>query len=108
MYQWQTIDQNSNIITVGLCSGLLKLVDYLHLVMGDVLFVGDVDVLNMSIVKNKIINVVIVNLAGLVYQGIPRSIQVFLYEPQPFLIGKLHIVKSLNMHTGIGQQCLRC
>ena len=74
LYQWQTINQNCNVITIGLCPGLFKLRNNLQFISDNILFVCDIDVFNMSVVKNEIVNVVIVNLTGFIYQGISRFI----------------------------------
>ena len=102
--QWQSVDQYRHIIPIGLCSGLFKLVDNLHLVSGNILFVGKIDIFDMSVIKNKIIDMIIVNLTSLVYQGISRFIQIFFHKPQPFLVREHHIVKVLNLYAGISQQ----
>ena len=74
LYQWQTINQNCNVITIGLCPGLFKLRNNLQFISDNILFVCDIDVFNMSVVKNEIVDVVIVNLTGFIYQGISRFI----------------------------------
>ena len=100
----QAIHQNRHVVAIRLRSNLLKLVDDLHFISGNILLVGDIDVLNMPIVKDKIVNVVIVNLAGFINQRISRLVQIFLHKPIPFLIGKRHIIKGLNLHPGIREQ----
>ena len=68
LYQWQTIDQYRHIIPISLCSGLFKLIDYLHLVSGYILLVCNIDVFYMPVIKNKIVDMIIVNLAGFIHQ----------------------------------------
>ena len=72
--QGQTIDQNRHIVAVGVAARLLKLLDYLHLVAGNVLFIQQVDVLNMAIVKHKIMNIVIMDFAGFIDDAVAGPI----------------------------------
>ena len=64
LHQRQTVHQNRHVVAVGMRASLLKLLDDLQLVAGDVLFVQQVDILDMPVVEDKVVNIVVVNLAG--------------------------------------------
>ena len=51
-------------------TGLLKLLDYLQFVASNVLFIKQIDVLNMPVIKYKIINVIIVNFASFINNAV--------------------------------------
>ena len=53
---------------------LLKLLDDLDFVTGKVLFIEEVDVLNATIIKDKIMDIVIMNFAGFIGNAVARFI----------------------------------
>ena len=107
LHQRQAVDQNRHVIAVGLRARLLKLLDDLHLVAGNVLFVQQIDVLDAPIVKHKVVDVVVVHLAGLFDNAIAGLVQPALYKALPFHIRELHGIERLQLLAHIGQQSLR-
>ncbi|MNV89900.1 hypothetical protein D3C71_1842340 [compost metagenome] len=75
-----------------MAAALLKLLDNLHLVAGNVLFIQQVDILDAAIVKHEIMDIVIMNLAGFIDDAIAGLIQKNFNETRPFTFGKLHAV----------------
>ncbi|MNI18001.1 hypothetical protein D3C73_713950 [compost metagenome] len=53
---------------------LLKLLDYLNLVSTDIRLVEEVDVLNASIVKDEIKDIIVVDSTGFVRDAVARPI----------------------------------
>ena len=47
--QWQSIHQNSHIVAIGMGSFLFKLRDHLHFIPNHILFIHQIDVLDMTI-----------------------------------------------------------
>ena len=83
LHHRQTVHQNRHIIAVGMRASLLKLLDHLQLVAGLVAFVDQMDVLNPAIVKDKIMDVVILDLAGFVDDAFAGPVQIGLDEARP-------------------------
>ena len=107
LHQRQAIHQNSDIITIGMTTLLLKLLDDLNLIAGNVFFVYQVDVLDMTIVKHKIMDIVVVNFAGFIDDAVARLVQPGLHKPHPLSISELHVVQGLQLLAHVGQQLLR-
>ena len=61
LHQGQAIDQNGDIVAVGVDAFLFKLRKDLNFITGNVLFVYEVYVLDMAIIKDKIVDIVIVD-----------------------------------------------
>ena len=61
----------------------------------------------MSVIKNKIMNIIIVNLAGFVDHRIVGIIQIGFDKAKPFGVKESHIVKRLKLNTNVGKQCFR-
>ena len=101
LHQRQAIDENRHIIAVGMAACLLELADDLAGVSQHVLFIEQVDVLDMAIVKNEIVDVVIVDLAGLFHDVVARAIQVGFHEARPFGVGELDVVQCLQLDAHI-------
>ena len=70
LYQWQAIDQHGHIVTIRLCASLFKLLDHLQFVVGNIYFVQQVDILNMSVIEDKVVDIVIMNFACFIDDGI--------------------------------------
>ena len=85
---------------------LLKLLDHLQLVAGNVLFVEQVDVLDAAIVKHKVQHIVVMHLACLVHDAFAGLIQPITHKALPLPIRKLHVVQRLQSYTHISQQLL--
>ncbi|MNF59031.1 hypothetical protein D3C84_406110 [compost metagenome] len=102
LHQWQTIDQNRHVVAIGVAALLLKLFDHLHLVADDVLLVQQVDVLNTPVVKDEVVNVIVVDLAGFLDDAVAGLVQPSLDKAQPLAIGKLHVIERLQLHAHIG------
>ena len=58
-----------------MAASLLKLVDDLYLVAGDIIFVQQVNILDMSIVKDKVVYMVGMDLSGFVDDSIVGLVQ---------------------------------
>ena len=59
LHHRQPIYQYRDIVTVCLCPKLLKLINYLYFVAGNICFIYQIDILDMPIVKHKVIDVII-------------------------------------------------
>ena len=90
-----------------MAASLLKLLDHLNFVAGDVVFIQQINVLNATIVKDKVVNIVIVDFAGFIQNGVTRLIQISLHKTPPLTLGKLHVIQRLQLLTHIGQHGLR-
>ncbi len=95
LHQRQTINQNRHIVTVGMASRLLKLLNHLHFVTSNGLLVEQVDVFYMAIIKDKIEDIVAVHLASFIKNIVARCIQILLAKARPFGIGKLDLIQGL-------------
>ena len=73
--KWQPVYQNGHIITVNLCTRLFELLDDLQLVAGDVSLIHKVYVLNTPIIKDKVVDEIIVDFAGFLNTAINRFIK---------------------------------
>ena len=74
---------------------LLKLLDNLHFISRNSFFVKQTDIFNMTIIKDKIVNIVAVNLAGFIDNAIAWSIYVLFLKTRPLSVGKLYFIKPL-------------
>ncbi len=75
---------------------LLKLCNHLHFIACNMLFVHQVDVLDMTIIKNKIVNIIIVYFPRLIYKVVARLIQILFYKARPFGIGKSYLLSDCS------------
>ena len=82
---------------------LLKLFDDLHLIAGNILFIQQVDVLNMAIVKHKIMDIVIMNFAGFIDDAVAGRVQIGFNKALPLTIRKLHVVQCLQLLAHVGK-----
>ena len=106
LHQGQAIDEDGDIVAVGVGAALLELLYYLELVAGNGVFIEQIDILNTAIVKDKIIDVVIVNFAGFIDDTIAGLIQITINKALPFGVIKLDIIERLQLHAGVGEH--RC
>ena len=88
-------------------AGLFKLLNHLHFIAGNMVLVQQIDVLNMAIVKHKIMNIVIMNLAGLIDDTVAGFIQISFDKSAPLVVVKLHVIKILQLRAHVGQHGLR-
>ena len=86
LHERQAVHQDGHVVAVGVGAGLLKLLDHLHLVAGDVLLVQQVDVLNAAIVKHEVVDIVILNLAGLLHDAVAGPVQPGFHKARPLTI----------------------
>ena len=107
LHQRQAVDQNGHVVAVGVRAGLFKLLDHLQLVASDGFFIEQVNVLDAPIVKHKVVDVVVVHLAGLLHHTVAGLVQPALYKALPLHVGERHVVERLQLHAHIGQQSLR-
>ena len=82
---------------------LFKLLDNLHLIAYEILFIYQIDILETSVIKNKIADIVDMNFTGLIQNAIARVIQKLLRETPPLTLIKHHTIESLKLFTNIGQ-----
>ena len=107
LHQGQTIDQDGHIIAVGTGALLLHLIDNLHLVAADILLIPEIDILNMPVIKDKVVDIVIVQLSRPINQTFTGFIQIFIQKPHPLRICKDHLIKAFHLCTEIAQEGLR-
>ena len=93
--QWQAVDQDRDIVAVGMATRLLKLLDHLHLVASKVPLIEQVDVLNPTVIEYEVVDVVVVNLPSLINGTFACFVEKGFHEAQPLSIGKLHVVQGL-------------
>ena len=86
LHQGQSVDQYGHIIAVGLRACLLKLVDDLHFIAGNIFFVQQINILDMPVIKNKVIDIIVVNFAGFFNDAVTGLIQPFRHKARPFLL----------------------
>ena len=85
---------------------LFELFDHLNLVAGDVLFIQQINVLDATIIEHKVVNIVVVNLAGFLDDAITGLVQPGFDKAQPFAVIELYVIERLQLHAHIGQQHL--
>ena len=103
LYQWQPVHQDRHIIAVGMAAGLFKLLDYLHLVADNVLFIQQVYVFNSAIIKNEVMDIVIVDFAGFIDDAVAGLIEEGLNKSLPFTIKKRYVIERLQLFAHIGE-----
>ena len=96
-----SVHKNRNIVAVLMSACLLKLPDYLNLVAKKLFIVYKIDVLNMSVVKDKIANLIVVNLARLVVHCVTGFVKVSLNVAFPFAVKKMNVVQLFNLGARI-------
>ena len=106
MDQWQSVDQNGDIVAVGVTAGLFELTDHLQLVAAECLFVDEVDVLNAAIIEDKVEHMVVVNFSSFVDDGFVGAIEVGIDESSPFVVGEADVVEGLQLLADVVQQGL--
>ncbi len=87
-----------------MAASLLKLLDHLQLVAGDFFLVQQIDILDAPVVKNKIVDVVVVNFPGFLNDAVAGFIQPGFHKAQPFAVSKLHVIECLQLHAHISYQ----
>ena len=81
--QWQTIDQDGDIVAIGMSAGLLELFDHLHFVAHEILFIDQVDIFQPPIIEREVADIVDMNFAGLIEGTVARIVQILLTEASP-------------------------
>ena len=82
---------------------LFKLLDNLHLIAHEILFIYQIDVLKTLVIKNKVANIVDMDFTGLIQNAIARVIQILLRETPPLAVIKHHTMEVLKLFPNIGQ-----
>ena len=108
LHHGQSVHQDGHVVAVHLRARLFKLVDDLHLVSGNVLFVHQIDILNMPIVEHEVVDIIVLHLACLVHDAVAGFVQIFVQEALPFFIGEDGVVERLQLFAHIYQQSLWC
>jgi len=101
LHQRQAIDEDGHIVAIRMAACLLELADDLAGVPQHVLFIEQVDVLDMPIVKNEIVDVLISDLAGLFQNVVARAIKIGFHEAQPLGSGEQDVVERLQLDAHI-------
>ncbi|CAH0183788.1 hypothetical protein SRABI106_01161 [Rahnella aquatilis] len=104
--QRQAIDQYRDVIAVSVRAGLLELLGDLHLVAHQILFINQVNVFQLAVIKSEVTNVVDMDFTGLVEAAVTRAVQVLLTEASPLPVVKRHTVQGLNLRPRVGQHRL--
>ena len=86
LHQWQPVDKDRHVIAIGVRTGLLELLDNLQLISGHVLLVEEVNVLDAPVIKDEIVDVVVVDFAGFVDDVVAWLVQVGLDKTLPLII----------------------
>ena len=106
LYQRQAIDQNGDIVAIGVRACLFKLLDDLHFIAKDVFSIQQIDILNTAIVEDEIMNIIIMNLAGLFNNAIAGLVHPGFHKATPFSLQELYIVKVLQLFPDISEHSL--
>jgi len=104
--QRQAIDQYRDVIAVSVRAGLLELLGDLHLVAHQILFINQVNVFQLAVIKGEVTNVVDMDFTGLVEAAVTRAVQVLLTEASPLPVVKRHTIQGLNLRPHVGQHRL--
>ena len=89
LHHGQPVDQDGHIVAVGLCAGLFKLVNHLHLVAGYILFIHQANVLDMPVIEHEVMDVIDLHLMYAINDtagGLRRSLLELLVEVIQILI----------------------
>ena len=105
LHQRQAINQDSYVITVSVRACLFKLLDNLHFIAHEILFIYQIDVLKTPVIKNKVANIVDMDFTGLIQNAIARVVQILLRETPPLAVIKHHTIEALKLFPNIGQHC---
>src|SRR5699024_3629160 len=97
LHQRQAINQDSYVITVSVRTCLFKLLDNLHFVAHEILFIDQIDVLKTPVVKNKVADIVDMDFTGFIQDAIARIIQTLLRETPPLAVIKHHPIEVLKL-----------
>ena len=98
MNQRQTVYQNRDIIAIIIVAAVLHiLVDNLQTVVVDVLFIQQRNIDRRAVLAGQVLNVVLLDAAGLFFDAIVRVGDFILKEVIPFLIRKGIIVQNLQL-----------
>ena len=97
LHQWQAVYQDGCIVAVGVAAGLFKLADHLHPVVGQILFVQQINVLNAPVIKHEVVYMVIVDFAGFFDNAVARLVQILDHKASPFFVAKLNLVQALQL-----------
>ena len=110
MNERQSIDQNCNVITVimlcSLCGTNHILVDNLQEVVMDIFLINDADVLGRTIITLKNLNIVLLNLTGLLYDSFIGIGNGICEEAFPLILREMIIVQFFQLKAQIGNQIL--
>ena len=82
---------------------LFKLLDNLHFIAHEILFIYQIDVLKTPVIKNKVANIVDMDFTGLIQNAITRVVQILLRETPPLAVIKYHTIEVLKLFPNIGQ-----
>ena len=107
LHHRQPIYQYRDIVTVRLFPELLKLINHLYFVAGNIRLVCQVYILNMPIIKHKVIDVITVYFLCFFNRAVALLVQIFLQKATPFRIGKNDIVECLQLVSRIAEQGVR-
>ena len=107
LHHRQPVDQDGYVVAIGLCTGLFELVDYLHLVSGDMLLIDQIDVLDMPVVEHEVIDIIVMQFARFFHKVVAGSVQILFTEALPLGIGEGYAIEVLQLCTHISQECRR-
>ena len=104
LHHGQPVNQNGNIISVGLRTRLFKLINHLQFVSRMVLFVYQHDVLQVSVVKGEVVHAASLYFSCSFYDAVVLFIQKLIVKTFPFGISKHDVVKRLQLYPHIVEQ----
>ena len=103
LHQWQAVDQNCDIIAVSVWAGLFKLLNDLHLIAQQVLFIYQIDVFQTTVIKREITDIVDMDFTGFIQAAVTGAVEILLCETPPFTFVKHHTIKTLKLVPHIRQ-----
>ena len=109
MYEWQAVDQDGDVIPVGIGGAAvgfvdLVLVDHLQVVVVDVFLIQQPDIFGAAVVTQQGLDVVFLDADGLFFDAVIGAGNVVIEKPSPFCVAELHVVEALELRAQVGQQ----
>lgn len=80
---------------------LFKLLDNLHLIAHEILFIYQIDVLKSPVIKNKVADIVDMDFTGFIQNTIAGVVQILLREAPPLAVIKHHTIEALKLFPNV-------
>ena len=107
LHQWQAVYQQGYVIAVFMSAGLFKLLDDLQFVASKAFFIKQIDILQVTVIKGKVINIVAMHLFGFINDGVAWGVKVLLSKAPPFSVAKFDVIQPLQLIANVNQHFVR-